>query len=92
VWCHALQNRGRYRALRADILIDYAAKIDEACAHVPIEALASALARLADEREAALRALERLKAKDAAYTPPGTARRRRLTRRRRLRRRKSLRR
>lgn len=60
----------RYRAFRAIILAEFAAKIDAAYARMQGDELSSALARLADEREAALRALERLGLKDTAAMPP----------------------
>ena len=52
--------RQRYLALRADIHASFAAKIDTAYKLHKGDALLALLARLADERDAALRTLERL--------------------------------
>lgn len=58
--------------MRACMLSEFAAKIDAAYAFLTGDALTSALARLAEEREAALKALERLNGKDGASPPRGS--------------------
>jgi hypothetical protein len=75
----AARDRRRYQAMRAIVLAEFASKIDAAYALMTGEALSSALARLAQEREAALRALERLNPKDEPGGTRGASRRRRAT-------------
>ena len=80
------RDRRRYHAMRAIVLAEFASKIDAAYALMTGEALSGALARLAEERDAALRALERLNPKDEAGTPRGASRRPRTARRLRFKR------
>lgn len=54
----------RIRALRAAVLGDFARKMDAAALQLSDEALLAALARLADERDAALKALRRVSTRD----------------------------
>jgi Relaxase/Mobilisation nuclease domain len=69
----------RLRGIRAAILADFAAKMDDAARRLSDDELLAALKRLADERDAALRALQRL-----TDQPTMTVRRVRRLRRRRF--------
>src|SRR5262249_36538432 len=84
----------RIRALRAAILADFATKMDAAASRLTDTELLAAIRRLADERDAALRALERLNMRDRMGRPRTMRRRPRrryAVRRRSVRSRESLR-